>query len=122
MLASGEYEYGWFGGRANGLDDHRHVAFAVHSVMVDEDCMSFRFDFRGAVVTGRFYGRSFTGVWRQSDDNFKGRVGKVFGGYPIANLESKAGSQCQIIDRLLIQVGCRLIQVRGEDEQGKRRG
>lgn len=66
VLASGEYEYGWFGGRANGLDDHRHVTFAVHSVTLDEDRMSFRFDFRGAIVTGRFYGRSFTGIWKQS--------------------------------------------------------
>ncbi|MCC6763719.1 MAG: hypothetical protein IT293_03570 [Deltaproteobacteria bacterium] len=65
-LASGWYEYGWFGGRANELDDHRHVAFPVHSVTVEEDRLSFRFDFRGAVVSGRFYGRSFTGVWRQS--------------------------------------------------------
>jgi hypothetical protein len=65
-LAGGGYEYGWFGGRANELDDHRHVAFPVHSVTVEDDRLSFRFDFRGAVVSGRFYGRSFTGIWRQS--------------------------------------------------------
>ncbi|MCC6849556.1 MAG: hypothetical protein IT294_13725 [Deltaproteobacteria bacterium] len=65
-LANGGYEYGWFGGRANGLDDRRHVAFPVHGVTVVDDQLTFRFDFRDAVVSGRFYGRSFTGVWRQS--------------------------------------------------------
>ncbi len=66
MLASGGYEYGWFGGRANELDDQRHVAFPVHTVVADGDELSFRFDFRGAIVSGRLYGRSFTGIWRQS--------------------------------------------------------
>lgn len=66
VLAGGRYEYGWFGGRANGLDDQRHVAFPVHTVIVDDDRLAFRFDFRGAIVSGRFYGRSFTGIWRQS--------------------------------------------------------
>ena len=66
VLAVGDHEYGWFGGRANELDDQRHVAFPVHTVEVDHDRLSFRFDWRGAVVSGRFYGRSFTGIWRQS--------------------------------------------------------
>ncbi len=66
VLAVGQHEYGWFGGRANELDDHRHVAFPVHTVVVEQDRLSFRFDWRGAVVSGHFYGRSFTGTWRQS--------------------------------------------------------
>jgi hypothetical protein len=66
VLAEGGHEYGWFGGRANDLNDHRHVAFPVHSVVVDHDRLTFRFDWKGAVVSGRLYGRSFTGTWRQS--------------------------------------------------------
>lgn len=66
VLASGGYEYGWFGGRANELDDQRHVSFPVHTVVAEGDELSFRFDFRGAIVSGRLYGRSFTGIWRQS--------------------------------------------------------
>lgn len=66
VLAIGGHEYGWFGGRANGLDDHRHVAFPVHSVATDQDRLTFRFDWKGAVVSGRLYGRSFMGTWRQS--------------------------------------------------------
>ena len=66
VLAAGEHEYGWFGGRANELDDRRHVAFPVHGVIADQDRLTFRFDWKGAVVSGRLYGRSFTGTWRQS--------------------------------------------------------
>lgn len=66
MLRGGDYEYGWFGGRANQLDDRRCVAFPIHDVEVDADQLTFRFDWKGAVVRGRFYGRSFTGTWRQS--------------------------------------------------------
>ena len=66
VLVAGEHEYGWFGGRANDLDEQRYVAFPVHSVVVERDRLTFRFDWKGAVVSGRFYGRSFTGTWRQS--------------------------------------------------------
>ncbi|MBP1689643.1 MAG: hypothetical protein H6Q34_216 [Deltaproteobacteria bacterium] len=66
VLATGGYDYGWFGGRANDLDDHRHVAFPVQGVVVDQDRLTFRFDWKGAVVSGRLYGRSFTGTWHQS--------------------------------------------------------
>jgi hypothetical protein len=66
VLARGTHEYGWFGGRANDLDEKRSVAFPVHSVEADEDRLTFRFDWRGAVVSGLLYGRSFTGTWRQS--------------------------------------------------------
>lgn len=66
VLAAGGHEYGWFGGRANDLDDHRHVAFPVHGAVADQDRLTFRFDWKGAVVSGRLYGRSFTGTWRQS--------------------------------------------------------
>jgi hypothetical protein len=66
QLRRGEHEYGWFGGRANDLDDRRHVAFPINAVEVDGDRLSFRFDWKGAVVSGRLWGRSFTGMWRQS--------------------------------------------------------
>ena len=66
VLAPGGHEFGWFGGRANGLDEHRHIAFPILSVAVDQDRLTFRFDWKGAVVSGRLYGRSFTGTWRQS--------------------------------------------------------
>lgn len=67
VLADGKHEYGWFGGRANDLDESRHVAFPIHSVIAEEDDqLTFRFDWRGAVISGRLYGRSFTGLWRQS--------------------------------------------------------
>jgi hypothetical protein len=66
VLEQGGYEYGWFGGRANDLDDHRSVAFAVHGVTAELDRLTFCFDWKGAVVSGRLYGRSFTGTWRQS--------------------------------------------------------
>jgi hypothetical protein len=66
VLAHGEHEYGWFGGRANQLNERRSVAFPVHTVSADGDRLTFRFDWRGAVVSGRLYGRSFTGIWRQS--------------------------------------------------------
>ncbi len=66
VLGAGDHEYGWFGGRANQLDDRRHVAFPVHSAVAETDRLTFRFDYRGAVVSGRLYGRSFTGTWRQS--------------------------------------------------------
>lgn len=66
VLAQGGHEYGWFGGRANELDDHRHVALPVHSVVAEQDRLTFRFDWKGAVVSGRLYGRSFTGIWQQS--------------------------------------------------------
>ena len=65
-LRSGGYEYGWFGGRANDLDDRRHVAFPINGVEEHADQLVFRFDWKGAIVSGRFYGRSFTGTWRQS--------------------------------------------------------
>jgi hypothetical protein len=66
VLSAGAHEYGWFGGRANELDDRRSVAFPLHTVSADGDRLTFRFDWRGAVISGRLYGRSFTGVWRQS--------------------------------------------------------
>jgi len=66
VLAAGKHEYGWYGGRANELDESRHVAFPVHSVAAERDQLTFRFDWKGAVVSGRLYGRSFTGTWRQS--------------------------------------------------------
>jgi hypothetical protein len=66
VLVTGGHEYGWFGGRANNLDDHCHVAFPVHSVVVDQDRLTCRFDWKGAAVSGRLYGRSFTGTWRPS--------------------------------------------------------
>jgi len=65
-LQSGRYEYGWFGGRANELDDRRHVAFPIQGVESDGDRLTFRFDWKGAIVSGRLWGRSFTGTWRQS--------------------------------------------------------
>lgn len=66
VLARGAHEYGWFGGRANALDDSRHVAFAVHGATAEGDRLTFRFEYKNAVVSGRLYGRSFTGTWRQS--------------------------------------------------------
>ena len=66
VLGAGGHEYGWFGGRANGLDDSRSVAFPLRDVVADADRLTFRFDWKGAVVSGRLYGRSFTGTWRQS--------------------------------------------------------
>jgi hypothetical protein len=66
VLAAGDHEYGWFGGRANQLNDRRSVAFPLHTVSADDDRLTFRFDWRGAVISGRLYGRSFTGTWRQS--------------------------------------------------------
>jgi hypothetical protein len=66
VLRRGEHEYGWFGGRANDLDDRRHVAFRIDGVEADGDCLTFRFDWKGAIVRGRLWGRSFTGTWRQS--------------------------------------------------------
>ena len=66
LLNRGGHEYGWFGGRANDLDERRQVAFVIHSATADHDRLSFRFDWKGAIVSGRFYGRSFTGTWRQS--------------------------------------------------------
>lgn len=66
VLAAGRHEYGWFGGRANDLDDTRHVTFPVHSVVAEGERLTFRFDFKNAVISGRLYGRSFTGTWRQS--------------------------------------------------------
>lgn len=66
VLARGGHEYGWFGGRANELDEKRSVAFAVHSVVAEDDRLTFRFDWKGAVVSGRLYGRFFTGTWHQS--------------------------------------------------------
>ena len=66
VLGDGEHEYGWFGGRANQLDERRFVAFPLHTVSADGDQLTFRFDWRDAVVSGRLYGRSFTGIWRQS--------------------------------------------------------
>jgi hypothetical protein len=65
-LRQGEHEYGWFGGRANELDDRRHVAFPINGVEAEGDRLTFRFDWKGAIVGGRLYGRSFTGTWRQS--------------------------------------------------------
>jgi hypothetical protein len=65
-LRRGEHEYGWFGGRANRLDDRRHVAFPILGVERDGDRLTFRFDWKGAVVSGLFWGRSFVGTWRQS--------------------------------------------------------
>jgi hypothetical protein len=66
VLSAGGHEYGWFGGRANQLDDRQCVAFPLHTVSVEGDSLTFRFDWRGAVISGRLYGRSFTGTWRQS--------------------------------------------------------
>jgi hypothetical protein len=66
VLRRGQHDYGWFGGRANDLDDRRHVAFPITSVDADGDRLVFRFDWKGAVVSGSLWGRSFTGTWRQS--------------------------------------------------------
>ena len=66
VLAAGGHEYGWFGGRANDLDDTRHVTFPVHGVVAEGERLTFRFEFKNAVISGRLYGRSFTGTWRQS--------------------------------------------------------
>lgn len=66
VLAAGRHEYGWFGGRANDLDDTRYVTFPVHGVLAEGERLTFRFDFKNAVISGRLYGRSFTGTWRQS--------------------------------------------------------
>ncbi len=65
-LGDGDHEYGWFGGRANTLDDRRHVAFPIVTADAEGDRLTFRFDWKGAVISGRLYGRSFTGTWRQS--------------------------------------------------------
>jgi hypothetical protein len=65
-LGGAAHEYGWFGGRANDLDDRRHVAFPIHGISADGDRLTFQFDWKGAVISGRLYGRSFTGIWRQS--------------------------------------------------------
>ncbi len=40
--------------------------FPIRDVEAEGDRLTFRFDWKGAVVSGRFYGRSFTGTWRQS--------------------------------------------------------
>ena len=48
------------------LDETRSVSFPLHSVVAENDRLTFRFDWKGAVVSGRLYGRSFTGTWRQS--------------------------------------------------------
>ena len=65
-LGDGAHEYGWFGGRANDLDDQRSVAFAIESAVAEGDELCFRFNWRGAVVCGRLFGLLFTGSWRQS--------------------------------------------------------
>jgi hypothetical protein len=65
-LRTGRYEYGWFGGRANDLDDRHCVAFPIDGVEAHGDRLVFRFDWKGAIVSGRLWGRSFTGSWRQS--------------------------------------------------------
>ena len=66
QLARGLHEYGWYGGRANDLDDRRCVAFPIESVESSGDQLTFRFAWKGAVVSGALWGRSFTGTWRQS--------------------------------------------------------
>lgn len=66
LLRCGDHEYGWFGGRANDLDDRRDVAFPIVGAEADGDRLVFRFDWKGAVVSGSLWGRSFTGTWRQS--------------------------------------------------------
>lgn len=66
QLRGGGHEYGWFGGRANDLDDRRHVAFAIDGVEAEGDRLVFRFDWKGAIISGRLWGRAFTGTWRQS--------------------------------------------------------
>jgi hypothetical protein len=66
QLARGEHEYGWYGGRANDLDDRRCVAFPIERVESAGDRLIFRFAWRGAIVSGSLWGRSFTGTWRQS--------------------------------------------------------
>ncbi len=66
QLARGEHEYGWYGGRANDLDDRRCVAFPIERVECVGDRLVFRFAWKGAIVSGSLWGRSFTGTWRQS--------------------------------------------------------
>lgn len=66
VLADGRHEYGWFGGRANDLDDRRAVAFRIEDATAVGDRLTFRFDYKGAAISGSCYGRSFTGSWRQS--------------------------------------------------------
>jgi len=66
QLARGLHEYGWYGGRANDLDDRRCVAFPIEQVESTGDRLTFRFAWKGAIVSGSIWGRSFTGTWRQS--------------------------------------------------------
>ena len=66
LLRTGGHEYGWYGGRANDLDDRRHVAFTIKNVEATGDRLVFRFDWKNAVISGVLWGRSFTGTWRQS--------------------------------------------------------
>ena len=66
LLRAGRHEYGWYGGRANDLDDRRHVAFTIRDVEATGDRLVFRFDWKNAVISGALWGRSFTGTWRQS--------------------------------------------------------
>ena len=66
QLGRGEHEYGWYGGRANDLDDRRCVAFPIERVESAGDRLTFRFAWKGAIVSGSLWGRSFTGTWRQS--------------------------------------------------------
>ena len=65
-LGRGVYEYGWFGGRANQFDDRRYVVFPIEVAEADGNRLTFRFEWKGAIVSGRLYGSSFTGTWRQS--------------------------------------------------------
>jgi hypothetical protein len=66
LLGAGGHEYGWYGGRANDLDDRRHVAFPIQHVEAAGDRLVFRFDWKNAVISGALWGRSFTGTWHQS--------------------------------------------------------
>jgi hypothetical protein len=66
VLAAGQHEYGWFGGRANDLDDRHSVAFPIADATATGDRLTFRFAYKSAVVSGVCFGRSFVGLWRQS--------------------------------------------------------
>jgi hypothetical protein len=66
VLGAGRHEYGWFGGRANDLDDRHSVAFVIADATATGDRLTFRFAYKSAVVSGVCYGRSFVGLWRQS--------------------------------------------------------
>ena len=66
VLSAGRHVYGWFGGRANDLDDRHSVTFTIADATATGDRLTFRFAYKSAVVSGVCFGRSFVGLWRQS--------------------------------------------------------